>query len=554
MKPKEKSVTAQDVQSSLYYIHVDSIEDHELLMSDDSDDDQLVKHDPRLATSSSSKPTIWRKPMPCTSRSAFSDRPEPPPRPLTRTNGSQIARKPVGGDGSEHRILGKSPPLPDRVLLGPRPMQQHFPLVNGAALQNVPDRKNMDMRRWSEQPASAPPQPPPRPDSIHKGNLHDGARTAARNMMERRNIQIENEPPTEHCWDWEKKWEGKRPSDDMARRTSSRYSFLATENVFQNAALTMIRRYDGHQWNTSRIVIGNDDSISNGFTPASKSMSIEIMTAGYSKFGNAAASSSDKEETNAEDAHKVRSSTSQGSYASSNDERSRPTFQRLLHLSGNMGNRNEGRRREKDDSSLVKGARSSVDFRGHGQQSSNGLGSPASGSSEYKAASARPYHFESPWNGSCDFSTGIAGRSMKCKHSYPLYSTNVGPGVHSMNVSELRFNLPSSKALGTPTPKSLMPGTPREAKRSSMFSRHQDRGSTTPLGVSETIESGYFGSKVQLDDRLDLSLGQEHAGGGFGGKQAKLGKLIIENEGLQMLDLIVAANMALWWKVYERMT
>jgi len=53
-------------------------------------------------------------------------------------------------------------------------------------------------------------------------------------------------------------------------------------------------------------------------------------------------------------------------------------------------------------------------------------------------------------------------------------------------------------------------------------------------------------------DRLDLSLGQEFAGGGFGGKQAKLGKLIIEDEGLKMVDMIVAANLALWWRVYDK--
>jgi len=53
-------------------------------------------------------------------------------------------------------------------------------------------------------------------------------------------------------------------------------------------------------------------------------------------------------------------------------------------------------------------------------------------------------------------------------------------------------------------------------------------------------------------ERLDLSLGQESAGGGFGGKQAKLGKLIIEDEGLKMIDLLVAANLALWWRVYEK--
>jgi len=53
-------------------------------------------------------------------------------------------------------------------------------------------------------------------------------------------------------------------------------------------------------------------------------------------------------------------------------------------------------------------------------------------------------------------------------------------------------------------------------------------------------------------DRLDLSLGQEFAGGGFGGKQAKLGKIILEDEGLKMMDLLVAANLALWWRAYEK--
>jgi hypothetical protein len=59
-------------------------------------------------------------------------------------------------------------------------------------------------------------------------------------------------------------------------------------------------------------------------------------------------------------------------------------------------------------------------------------------------------------------------------------------------------------------------------------------------------------SEYSQDLRLDLSLGQELAGGGFAGKQAKLGKLIIEGEGLLMLDLLVAANMALWFRAYEK--
>ncbi|PWY88493.1 hypothetical protein BO70DRAFT_377970 [Aspergillus heteromorphus CBS 117.55] len=52
------------------------------------------------------------------------------------------------------------------------------------------------------------------------------------------------------------------------------------------------------------------------------------------------------------------------------------------------------------------------------------------------------------------------------------------------------------------------------------------------------------------DDRLDLSLARERAGGGMRGKSAKLGKLIIEDEGIKMLDLVVAAGMAVWWRGY----
>jgi hypothetical protein len=51
---------------------------------------------------------------------------------------------------------------------------------------------------------------------------------------------------------------------------------------------------------------------------------------------------------------------------------------------------------------------------------------------------------------------------------------------------------------------------------------------------------------------MDLSLGQEFAGGGFGGKQAKLGKIVLEDEGIKMMDLLVAVNVGLWWRAYDK--
>jgi hypothetical protein len=53
------------------------------------------------------------------------------------------------------------------------------------------------------------------------------------------------------------------------------------------------------------------------------------------------------------------------------------------------------------------------------------------------------------------------------------------------------------------------------------------------------------------DPPLDLSIGQEKAGGGNRGKRAKLGKLVIHHEGFKMLDLVVAANIGIWWSVWE---
>lgn len=96
-----------------------------------------------------------------------------------------------------------------------------------------------------------------------------------------------------------------------------------------------------------------------------------------------------------------------------------------------------------------------------------------------------------------------------------------------------------------------MPLTPKPEetlKRSSFFhrGRHSRNNSSLSVNKNEVEEAR------DSMDRLDLSLGQELAGGGFGGKQAKLGKIILEDEGLKMMDLLVAANLGLWWRAYGK--
>jgi hypothetical protein len=136
-----------------------------------------------------------------------------------------------------------------------------------------------------------------------------------------------------------------------------------------------------------------------------------------------------------------------------------------------------------------------------------------------------------------------------------------------MTVSELRFNLPSAGA-GTARPKSSS-----SSNRKSIFHLHrksigshdadastsslalpqkQHRRGQSDHGTSEYLDRQRSPERYQDSGKLDLSLGQELAGGGMAGKQIKLGKLIVEFEGLKMLDLVVAANMALWWRAYEK--
>jgi hypothetical protein len=47
-------------------------------------------------------------------------------------------------------------------------------------------------------------------------------------------------------------------------------------------------------------------------------------------------------------------------------------------------------------------------------------------------------------------------------------------------------------------------------------------------------------------------IGAEHAGGGLNGREAKLAKLTIMNEGFKMLDLLVAVNVGIWWQAYKK--
>ncbi|PKX92419.1 uncharacterized protein P174DRAFT_442253 [Aspergillus novofumigatus IBT 16806] len=204
------------------------------------------------------------------------------------------------------------------------------------------------------------------------------------------------------------------------------------------------------------------------------------------------------------------------------------------------------------------------------------------------------YTFTSPWNGICTFSTSVNGRSLKCKHmiptpSYPGNGTNLStPSAPAVTVAEIRFNtpfqadllrhprplflskpnIPSQRTRGHPSSKRnsfahlLNPTTytrPRSHSGTSVSTSsvscipghthpHRQRQTHTRNPSSSSTSSG--AADDPDPDRLDFSLAREPAGGGLRGKSAKLGKLIIEDEGIKMLDLVVAACMAVWWRGY----
>ncbi|KAK1777238.1 hypothetical protein QBC45DRAFT_417296 [Copromyces sp. CBS 386.78] len=175
------------------------------------------------------------------------------------------------------------------------------------------------------------------------------------------------------------------------------------------------------------------------------------------------------------------------------------------------------------------------------------------------------YVFLSPWLGRCEFRTGSTGRSLKCRHILDEHSggiTQIDPAKLAQSVrdaptigqsrgdsitwaitgakpvSELRFNLPSE-------PRS--PGAGGEQGAATGSKRHRF---SRFLGLEPpSSEDEYFNDE---EDVFDLALGREDAGGGSRGKRAKLGKLIVHDEGLKMLDLVVAANMGVWWNTWER--
>jgi NADH dehydrogenase (ubiquinone) Fe-S protein 8 len=117
-------------------------------------------------------------------------------------------------------------------------------------------------------------------------------------------------------------------------------------------------------------------------------------------------------------------------------------------------------------------------------------------------------------------------------------------------VSELRFNIPGSDLSG---------GANRDSNNLSgrfgklLHHRSQSSDEDWEDDDGDNWDDDDEDGNYNTETPMDLSLGKELAGGGNTGKRAKLGKLIVHDEGLKMLDLVVAANVGVWWTSWGRM-
>ncbi|KAI0517306.1 hypothetical protein F5B22DRAFT_116471 [Xylaria bambusicola] len=522
LKPQVKNVTVGDVASSLYYVHFQS--ENELLtrlnVPGHSSSPGSREESPR--------PQIRRKPLPNTpGQPAPGIAPLAPAAPSGKENrGYEYpARKPVlqtvlDGQSEHHTLNPTVTPAGHGVSLDSRPSPLDAARHNPPPLPSKP--RPLNSYNVEDHPQSFPPRP---------GNRHS-------------------------------------PSDvfDTLHQDHG-LAEASSRRPFAPFSLTLIRRdpSSGQQWNVGKLAsfqLENPDLIDDEKRPpAYPSVQIHLETSGYAKFRGMPAGG----EASLRDSLDIRP----GSAASPTSQlRNIPTgmpasgaFERQVLMTYSPSFTATLRQRFRSHSSADESRFSPPPHRlghnrGESQTSMGSFGGDFDGSDAPVITQPAPglkprgYVFYSPWDGRCEFVTGKGGRTLKCRHVLPSYGGGVyNPLVDGSDpehgdekldsarpVSELRFNLPSNEVLGDK--KSTEGGMRTRDHLQSQFNRMVAKAQ----GLDDSDDG---------DFHFDMSLGREKAGGGNRGKRAKMGKLIIYDEGLKMLDLAVAANVGIWWTTYN---
>ena len=536
MKPRQKVVTAEDVASSLYYLHVNGPEDESLLQSSKDDYEEGIPEQ--------------EEPVP--------ELPSRPAPSIPVSSGLPDALRPGVGHIKHHPL----PPLPP------------YPLDDGPP-PPVPLHGNTERKPV----ATIPRKPAPTSAIPARKPVNSQARGVASSAPEFPRRRLIDQPSGEATSS------STSPRPYLAQRPTM--STLASPYPDQAPEVTVIRRNpaSGEQWNIGTIsdppvfdIASSSDGRrgSGGMTStrirrSGQPVYLRISNPGYHKF---TPPSSDGRIGG----HSTASSTPSLAYSDAPTEDSNtlvePSFTRRMWLEGSLFEKTSQHRKslsadhaEHNPNYLSPRptftSTSSYSGQSLGPNSAEDDIRRLSLTGDTKRSHTRGYTFLSPWNGRCEFATGTMGNSLKCRHlRVGKNSLNPGSDIPEL-ISELRFNLPGGGPLASDQPRRRSPGKSngaqqKESRRSRLLAKlsDRDRGDRDKdrNSYSYDEQEGIEDSAAAVDEqaRLDLSLGQELAGGGFAGKQAKLGKLIVQGEGLQMLDLVVSANMALWMRAWEK--
>ncbi|KAI9654470.1 MAG: hypothetical protein M1829_000926 [Trizodia sp. TS-e1964] len=468
-KPRTKTITAEDISSSLYYLHMNTPEDEELsrssaeLVTEHIVEDAFIEEKP----ANIHPVEVHRKPIPLSSNIEHNVSleyssdipPQQPPRTIS-AQPSGVHRKPLPTHLSRSEgtpvIASPSRPIQDLPLRGPRPLPQR-PSSEATSDLRPPYSQSSHLKVITP---PLPLRPLRSTENIPRGRFYSEGNVTSSAQDFVHNGQAS-------------------PMSSVSQATLP----LSPSNAFQPSeprrpySITLIRRdpSSGLQWNVGTISNTSNSPASHPIQgpdsypdppPSRSEVYLCISHPGYTKFLPPKFPARKP----------IASSTAQQIPADL-----LPAFTRVLHIP-----------------------------------------SPHSRS----PTRSRNFSFHSPWDGVCEFVTGLAGRSLKCKHTLTKSSA-------ATQVSEIRFNLPSRKPHA----------------RTSSYAHTSPHPSPAPASASDDEDQGEDQDPSALS--LGLSLGREVLGGGKGGRRTKLGKLIVQAEGLAMLDLLVAANMALWWRAWD---
>ncbi|KAJ6126753.1 hypothetical protein N7523_002365 [Penicillium sp. IBT 18751x] len=588
--PTKSSVSAEAINASLYYLHVATPDDDALLQEVEQEREEEAQR--------------RREAL----EAAGADADDPSQREFLRMN--KVRRKPVGGKDLDQENEGPlqqnsvpqalaelpaaPPPLPRRPIPTPEVSTENMsftgtpvanaqhhhtnrllPVVPSPNTPNIPPRRPLPSVPPTEEPWNQHPAGEVEPRKTNRWTAFTGNRglEAWKERLEvlpagRHSLDANRPPLPPRPTSQDRPGSANRSPGGSPHRQRRGPSGLANNSGF---TITLIRRdpSSGTQWNVATIMAPNLDR---------NAIDIEIATPGYNRF-----TGSDEPLSLASLAANLppglirTAGTAMPQPFPVEQVSEKPLGPRKFHRQVCVS-------KPFDDS--------------------NGTRHPSDLKSGY-------YVFKSPWNGTCTFSSSVNGRSLKCKHmiSGPGHAP-IGEGENpnpAVTVAEIRFNTPfqaanlhyhtSNRTHSLQTPTHNLPPSPDSpthpnlatSKRNSFstllnpntYSRpraHSGPNAVVPENSRQPMSPAHILRRTSLraqrfarqtqfqhhrrnastssdgadsdEDRLDLSLARELAGGGMRGKSAKLGKLIVEDEGIKMLDLVVAACMAVWWRGY----